>query len=338
MRQDENDPLPRRLDPQTPAREPCMSEGRGLEIRSARAISALPHPTQDAESVAREGASDPLRSEEALGPEPLPGQRQHLFGSDEEPGVADQKTARARVAILRHAAQERRLATQAQAQLGCELDLAPVVEPAFDDRFRRRARGQCAERSEAQRLGDVGIQEVGQAPARDALRRQPPEDVAEVAIDGEGTARGVSLRPEALGEEKVGEIRAVGETPSQPQAERHPGDDSRAMAQEILEGTTRTSPLRGREDLAQRDLERQQPSAVQYQCQRRHPRFGERGGVEARTRLQALAADPETSGVAEADLLRVGQHDLYRAHRCARAGEPVEVGGELFSLRLTVGH
>ena len=93
-----------------------------------------------------------------------------------------------------------------------------------------------------------------------------------------------------------------------------------------------------RAQLAQLELERQQAGAVQYQRQRRHPRLGERSGVEARTRLQALAAHPIAGGMAEADLLRVGHHDLDRAHRCARASEPVEVGGELFYLRLTVGH
>lgn len=110
------------------------------------------------------------------------------------------------------------------------------------------------------------------------------------------------------------------------------------MAQKVLERDVRSSPLRGREDVAQLELERQQAGAVQYQRQRRHPRLGERSGVEARTRLQALAAHPITGGMAEADLLRVGHHDLDGAHRCARAGEPVEVGGELFYLRLTVGH
>ncbi len=187
----------------------------------------------------------------------------------------------------------------------------------------------------------MGIEEIGQAPAGDALRRQTPEDIAEVAVGRERTARAIALRPEVRGKEKVRKIRAVGETLSQPQAERRPGDDSGAMAQEILESGSTAPARRGWKDLAQGQLERQQAGAVQNQRQGRHPRFGQRGGIEAGARPQALAADPVAGGVAEADLLRVGQQHLDRAHRCAQARESVDVGGELLRgrrLRLTVGH
>ncbi len=81
--------------------------------------------------------------------------------------------------------------------------------------FRRRTPGQRAERSEAERRGDVEVEQVGEAPAGGSLRRQAPEDVAEIAVGRELAAVAASLRPEALGQEKVGELPGVGETLSQ---------------------------------------------------------------------------------------------------------------------------
>ena len=45
--------------------------------------------------------------------------------------------------------------------------------------------GQRAERSEAERSGDVQVEQIGQASAGRLLRRQAPEDVAQVAVGRE---------------------------------------------------------------------------------------------------------------------------------------------------------
>lgn len=109
-------------------------------------------------------------------------------------------THRARVPILRHAAQEGGLARELHSLLRGELDLFPVVEPALDDLLRRRIPGQGAERGQAQGSGHVEVEQVGHAPAGGPLSRKTPEHVAEVAVGGELAARLASLRPEAFGQ------------------------------------------------------------------------------------------------------------------------------------------
>ena len=132
--------------------------------------------------------------------QPLPPQGQHLVRGGEETGVAAQVAERARIAVLRHAAQERRLAGQLQALLGGELDLLPVVEPALDDLLRRRVSRQRAERRDSERAGDVQVEQIGELPAGDLLCRQTPENVAEVAVGRELGACLAALRPKAFGQ------------------------------------------------------------------------------------------------------------------------------------------
>ncbi len=200
MREDDHDALPRRLDPEAAAGEAGVPERAGRELRAARAVGALPRPAEGVRARSRERPRHRLRREDPPGMEPLAAEGQHLVRGREETGVAGQGTDRPGVAVLRHAAQERRLPGELQALLGGELDLLPVVEPALDDLLRRRVSRQRAERRDSERAGDVQVEQIGELPAGDLLCRQTPENVAEVAVGRELGACLAALRPKAFGQ------------------------------------------------------------------------------------------------------------------------------------------
>lgn len=338
MRQDEHDPLPLRLDPEAAAGEAGVPEGRGRERRSARAGVALARPAEGVGPLAGERAIDRCAGQQALRTEPLPPQRQHLLRGHEEPGVAGEAAERPRIPVLRHAAQEGRLPREFHSLGGGEIDLFPVVEPAFDRSLRRRMPGESAERREAERTGDVQVEEIGEVPAGRLLRREAPEDVAEIAVDRglEGCAAGPG--PEAFAEEKLGELPVVGEALSQACCQRCPGGDPRPVTQEILERRLPDPGAGGGKQGPDGAVEPELALRRESERQGRDPRLGERCGVEARPRQQPLASDPIAGGMAEANLAGIRDQHLDRTHRAAEAGEIVEVGRKLPLQRLTVGH
>lgn len=110
------------------------------------------------------------------------------------------------------------------------------------------------------------------------------------------------------------------------------------MAEKIPESGRADPGADGGKELPQRRVELELPLLFEGERQRRHPRFGERGGVEAGAGLEAFAADAIAGDVAPADLRWWGHQHFDRAHRAAEAGETVEILGERRRVRLTVGH
>ncbi len=155
MREDEHDALPLRIDPEAAAGEAGVAERARREHRATRAVVALPRPAEGVGAPSSERSRHRLGCEDPPGVEPLPPQGEHLLGGHEEPGMTGEPGQGPRVAVLRHAAQKRRLARELQILAGSKLDLSPIVEPAFDDLFRGRIPGQRAERREAERRGHV---------------------------------------------------------------------------------------------------------------------------------------------------------------------------------------
>ncbi len=198
VREDDHDALPRCLDPEAPAGEAGVAERAGREGRTTRAVVALSRPAEGVRAFSRERPRHGVRCEDPPGMEPLAAQRQHLLGGHEETGMPSEAGQSPRVPVLRHATQEGSLPGELQTLRGGELDLFPVVEPAFDDLFRRRASRQRAERSEAERRGNVKVEQLGEALAGGPLGRQAPEDVAEIAVGRELAASAGSLRPKAF--------------------------------------------------------------------------------------------------------------------------------------------
>lgn len=158
MGENDGDPLPRGLDPEAAASEAGVAEGVGGDRLPARASGGLSCPAQSVGTFAGEGLGDRAPGEEPRRPQPLPAESEHLFRGHEQAGVPRQAAQRAYVAVLGNAAQERCLTGEAQSLLRGELDLSPVVEPAFDDRLRRRIPGERAERSQAQRGGNMRVE------------------------------------------------------------------------------------------------------------------------------------------------------------------------------------
>ncbi len=200
MRQHEHAALALGFDPEAAAGETGVAEGVGRERRAARAVGALARPAQSVGTAALESVRDRRRAQQPRRAQPLPRERQHLAGGHEEPGVTGEAAQRPRIAVLRHAAQEGGLARELHSLLRSELDLFPVVEAALDSFLRRRMARQRAERREAERRGDVAVEQVGQARAGRLLGRKTPEDVAEVAVSRAVAGLVASLLPQAFGQ------------------------------------------------------------------------------------------------------------------------------------------
>ncbi len=201
MGEQDVDPLALRIDPETAAGKPGVAEGVASEPHSARAVGALPAPAESVGAAARERAVDARPRAEPPGSEPLARQDQQLIGGQEEAGMSGQKAQRAGIAVLRATAQKRRLTGERNALFGGELDLASVVEPALDNLLLRRRSGQRANRRQAERLGHVQVEEIGEAPAGRSLGGEAPEQVAQITVGRAGGCALVALRPEAFGQE-----------------------------------------------------------------------------------------------------------------------------------------
>ena len=336
MGEDGDPPLPRRLDPQAAAGEAGVTVGVGSQVRSTRALGALPCPADREGTAACKRPGDTRAGQNAFGAEPLSPQGQHLLRRHEQARMAGEAAHRACVSVLNDAAQEGRLARELDSLAGGELDLLAVVEPALDGLLWRRMPGERAERSEAKGSRYVQIEEIGQAPTTDRFRCQSPEDVSQIAVRGGLAACVARAHPKALGQQELRELRSLGETLSQAGGERCPGGDPRPVTQEVLERRSADPGAGSRKDRAQGGVEVELPLRRQRQGEGGHPGLGERGGIEAGARLQGLTAHPVAGDVAPPNLRRIGDQDFDRADRASEPGKAVQVFCE--RVRLTVGH